>query len=260
VWVTATSGADLEALKRTAHEVAAEWGLEVGPPFAMSNYSYVAPVPAVDAVLKVVPLDDDEADEESDALTLWAGDGAVRLLRHDRERRAMLLERADPGTDLSTLADDDATAIAIDVGRRLWRPAGAPFRWIGDHVPRWLDAAEARNGNELVPLARLLLATLDVGDATLVHGDFHHHNVLAYGNRFVAIDPKPMRGEPEFDIPSFLWNPLDHRMTVEGTETRIAAFVRAGLDERRIRAWTVIRGAYLRQDDRDVVAVLRSLV
>ena len=32
------------------------------------------------------------------------------------------------------------------------------------------------------------------------------------------------------------------------TERRIAAFVAAGLDDRRIRAWTVIRGAYLRTD------------
>jgi len=29
-------------------------------------------------------------------------------------------------------------------------------------------------------------------------------------------------------------------------EERIAAFVAAGLDDFRIRAWTVIRGAYLR--------------
>ena len=34
----------------------------------------------------------------------------------------------------------------------------------------------------------------------------------------------------------------------EQTERRIAAFVAAGLDDFRIRAWTVIRGAYLRPD------------
>jgi hypothetical protein len=32
----------------------------------------------------------------------------------------------------------------------------------------------------------------------------------------------------------------------EQTERRISAFVAAGLDDFRIRAWTVIRGAYLR--------------
>ena len=54
-----------------------------------------------------------------------------------------------------------------------------------------------------------------------------------------------MLGDPEFDVPSFLWNPLGSEMTAERTEQRIAAFAAAGLDEGRIRAWTVIRGAYL---------------
>jgi streptomycin 6-kinase len=93
------SPADLEPLARIAEEVAVEWGLELGAPFALSNYSYVAPA-GEDAVLRLVPTGDDEADHEADALALWNGDGAVRLLRHDRSRRALLLERARPGPDL----------------------------------------------------------------------------------------------------------------------------------------------------------------
>ena len=80
-----------------------------------------------------------------------------------------------------------------------------------------------------------------------MHGDFHHHNILRRGDRFVAIDPKPYLAEREYDVPSFLWNPLGNRMEDrEQTERRIAGFVAAGLDDFRIRAWTVIRGAYLR--------------
>jgi hypothetical protein len=60
-------------------------------------------------------------------------------------------------------------------------------------------------------------------------------------------------------VPSFLWNPYFSRMSLDVTESRIAAFVAAGLDEERIRAWTVIRGAYLRPDDADVVAVIHAL-
>jgi hypothetical protein len=40
------------------------------------------------------------------------------------------------------------------------------------------------------------------------------------------------------------------------TERRIAAFVSVGLDEFRIRAWTVIRGAYLRPDYADQLRAL----
>jgi streptomycin 6-kinase len=247
---------DLGPLAATAHEVAAEWGIELGPPFVLARYSFVAPA-GRDAVLKVTPVEDDEADEEADALALWEGDGAARLLRRDVRRRAMLLERARPGTDLAGVEGHEALAIAVDVGRRLWRPASEPFRWIGDHVPRWLDNA-ARRGAPLARPAQSLYAGVDVGRCTLVHGDFHHHNLLADGERYLAIDPKPMLGEPEYDVYSFLVNPLGSRMRLDVTEHRLSAFAAAGLDEGRMRTWAVIRGAYLSGDEH--VEVLRALL
>jgi len=251
---------DLGPLERIARDVAADWGVELGARFSLSRYSYVAAA-GDEAVLKVTPPEDDESEEEADALALWGGRGAVRLLEHDRQRRALLIERARPGRDISELPDDDATSIAVHVGLQIWRPAGQPFRWVGDHVPRWLAQAEdsSKAGRELVPLARKLYGALGVGRATLLHGDFHHHNLLDASDRHVAIDPKPMLGEPEFDVPSFLWNPLRYRMRLDVTERRLAAFAAAGLDEGRMRAWAVIRGAYLGADE-DEVEVLRALV
>jgi len=234
-----------------SHEaVAREWGLELGEPFALSRHSLVAP--AGDAVLKIVPPEDDESAEEADALALWDGEGAVRLLRHDRARRALLLERANPGDDLAALLEAEAVAVAVDVARRLWRPAREPFRWIGDNVPRWLESAEGDLGDR----ARELYATLDVGRDMLVHGDFHHHNLLRSERGWLAIDPKPMLGEPEYDVPSFLWNPLPCRLRLEHLEARLAAFVAAGLDEERMRKWTVIRGAYLQPEEADALLAL----
>jgi streptomycin 6-kinase len=241
---------DLLALERVAHDVAAEWGLELGETYALAQYSYVARA-GNDAVLKVTPPEDDESDEEADALELWDGDGAVRLLRRDARRRALLIERAED--DISDLADEEATRIAVAIGLKLWRPAAEPFRWIGDHVPRWLDRAD---DPVLAPLALELYASLDVGRNTLVHGDFHHHNILRSRRGPVAIDPKPMLGEPEYDVPSFLWNPLWHRMRRDLTERRLAAFAEAGLDEERMRKWTVIRGAYLRPEEAEELLAL----
>ena len=254
------SPADLEPLALTARDVAVEWGLELGPPFALSRFSYVAPA-GDDAVLKVSPVEDDESGEEAAALELWDGDGAVRLRRRDRERRALLIERVRPGTDISELRDDEATAIAVALGLRLWRPAGEPFRWIGDHVPGWLDQAERsrQEGCELVPQARELYASLDVGRRTLVHGDFHHHNILRAGSIHLAIDPKPMLGEAEYDVPSFLRNPLSYEMRLDVTKRRLAAFADAGLDEERMRAWTFVRLAFLGADENEV-RVARALV
>jgi streptomycin 6-kinase len=236
---------DLTASKAIALEAARQWGLELGEPFAYSHVSYVAP--AGDAVCKVAWGGDTESLHEGDALELWNGEGAVRLLR--RSGRALLEERVVPGSDLSTLPDVEATAIAVDLASRLWRRAGSPFRPVVPEVQRWLDNAD-RDGNELVPLARNLLGDLDPLPLWLVHGDFHHHNILRRGDQFVAIDPKPYLADREFDVPTFLWNPRGNQMEDRQlTERRIAAFVAAGLDDVRIRAWTVIRGAYLRPEN-----------
>ena len=250
-------------LERVARGVASEWGILIGSPFPLSNYSYVAPA-GPDAVLKISSSDDEESVHEADALELWAGDGAVRLLRTDRSRRALLLERASPGSDLAALESDTATTIGVDVAARLWRPAATPFRWIGDHVKGWL--ADATPGSaparRLLLRARELFDQLDVRGDTLVHGDFHHHNILDAGSRYVAIDPKPMLGEPEFDVPPFLWNPLGSQMTREETERRLMAFAEAGLDEKRMRAWALIRGGYLEVGDwigEHAVAILEAI-
>ena len=121
---------DLSAAKARALEVARQWALDLGEPFALSHVSYVAP--AGQAVLKVAWEGDTEALHEGDALELWASDGAVRLLR--RSGRALLKERAVPGDDLSGLPDDQATAIAVDIASRLWRHVGPPFRAVEPEV------------------------------------------------------------------------------------------------------------------------------
>ena len=259
--VTVMAEVDLTATQATAEEVAAEWGLSLGEPFALSRYSYVAPV-GEDAVLKVAWSGDDESLDEGEALELWDGSGAVRLLRADKGRRALLLERAVPGSDISELPEDEAVAIAVEVATHLWVRAGAPFRWVGDSVPTWLDNAEREGGEgtELIPLAREVYASLEAGREWLTHGDFHHHNILRHGDRFVAIDPKPYLADREYDLYSFLRNPLDYRMVDRAeTERRIAAFVAAGLDDFKIRAWAVVRGAYLGGDSEEA-ALLAALL
>ncbi len=246
---------DLTGTELVAREVAAEWGLALGEPFALSRFSYVAPA-GERSVLKVAWAGDDESLHEDAALQLWDGDGAVRIRRADRSRRALLEERAVPGGDISGLPDEQATAIAVDIATRLWRPAEAPFRRVADEVPRWLED----NVSRLTPYARELWRTFDPGHEWLVHGDFHHHNILRHGDRYVAIDPKPYLSDREYDLFSWLRNPLSYRMVDrERTERRIAAFVAAGLDERRIRIWAIVRGAYL-TDDPEELELLRSLL
>ena len=157
----------------------------------------------------------------------------------------MLIERAIPGDDASTLADDDAIAAALEVGRLIWRPvATGPFRRAADEVRRWLAAA-ARTAHPYVPLAERTFAQIRPRDEILVHGDFHHHNLLRHGERWVAIDPKPLVAEPEFDVVTLLWNPIGVVVTRDRIERLIRAFAATGLREQRIRDWALVRGTYL---------------
>lgn len=250
------SQVDLALEKQVAIASAVAWGVELEPPFELSNVSYVAPTKN-GAVLKVPWAGDDEAMHEADALKMWGGNGAVQLLR--RSPRALLEERCVPGNDLSGLSDIEATKIAVDIALRLWRPATAPFRPVTAAVARWLDRAESER-KELVPLARELFAEVGGGADWLVHGDLHHHNILQSGKRYVAIDPKPYLADREYDVPAFLWNPIGNYLAdVAQTERRIQAFTAAGLDDFRIRAWTVIRGSYLRSGP-EYIEGLRALI
>jgi streptomycin 6-kinase len=84
--------------------------------------------------------------------------------------------------------------------------------------------------------------------------------VLRHEGRYVAIDPKPYLADREYDVYPWLHNPMTYRLTDRArTERRIAAFVAAGLDDFRIRAWAVIRGAYL-IGVAEQAEVLRSLL
>jgi streptomycin 6-kinase len=153
----------------------------------------------------------------------------------------LLLERLVPGTEASTLEEGEATAVAIEVGRKIWRapPAALPFRSIHEWVRRWMPSDTA---HPLVAVARRTYEAMDPKLSVIVHADFHHHNILQRGDEWVVIDPKPFVGEPEFDIPAFLANPMDAAVTRERTERRIRAFADAGLDGDRIREWAIVSG------------------
>jgi streptomycin 6-kinase len=230
-------------LDAIAAEVAAEWKIALGPRFSGARYSFAAP--ANGAVLKIRPPEDDESDHEPDALRFWNGDGAVRLLREDPVRRAILIERAVPGYDAASLDREEAIQVAMDVGRRIWRRgAGSPFRTASAEVRRWLANVES-TGHPFAPIAKETFERMRPADDVLVHGDYHHHNLLRDGDSWVAIDPKPLLSEPEFDVVTLLWNPIGHAPTRESTEARIRLLAREGLDEARIREWAIVRGTYL---------------
>jgi streptomycin 6-kinase len=83
-------------------------------------------------------------------------------------------------------------------------------------------------------------------DRRLLHGDLHHGNVLFDADRgWLAIDPKGVLGETEFEIGAVLLNPIAHPelfASQECARRRVTTFEKAlKLDGKRILRWAFAR-------------------
>ncbi|MFI5844111.1 aminoglycoside phosphotransferase family protein [Catenuloplanes sp. NPDC051500] len=208
----------LTTLPARVNDVAAQWGLTVGTPYPLS-FNWVAPARRAGgepAVLKLGVPGARHLRAEPAALTAFGGDGAARLLAYDEEQGALLLERVEPGTTLHAVQrhdDEAATAVFVEVARRLHRPVpdtGAALEPVEDHA---LDLAAhlARHpGDDLVAHALGVHRELCASTTTRVvlHGDLHHANILA-GTRapWLAIDPHGRTGDPASEVGALLYNP-----------------------------------------------------
>jgi streptomycin 6-kinase len=207
------------------------------------------------AVLKIT-WPHDEAEHEALALSLWDGAGAVRLLAHDAEAWALLLERLDPHTSLREVPIGEALDVAAGMIRRLDRPAPPGIRTVRDTAARWVRELPAESDGsvpaELVAQAVAYCRELgpNAGDH-LVNEDLHFDNVLR-GERepWLVIDPKPIAGDREFGLIPLLWN----RLGEATTRDRLAWVVDAAeLDLALARKWTFVRAVdcWLGNDEED---------
>ncbi|HEY2675051.1 MAG TPA: aminoglycoside phosphotransferase family protein [Rugosimonospora sp.] len=202
----------LAALPGMVGEVVTRWSLRVGRPYDGSKVSLVLPATLPDGGRAVLKLQypDRESQHEAAALRYWNGDGVVRLLAHDEQRAALLIEHCSPGDHLGQADPGNALPVFIDLLPVLWKPAAAPFtslaeearQWAGDLTPEWERAGRPCE-RRLVDAARDLLAGLstDPTEQVLLHQDLHSYNVLrATRQPWLVIDPKPLVGERAFAL------------------------------------------------------------
>lgn len=238
------------------------WGLRTTGPAMHGVASLVLPVRTFEgmrAVLKMQPVDE-ETEGEPTALRIWAGRGSVHLLAHDPGSGAMLLEALDPTRDLSEVAMEEAlTVVGSLLGRLSAHPAPSGMRALGpitlDLVararelgPRLRSSSDRDRLADLAARARPL--TGGPGDR-LLHWDLHFENVLAPRvdadrEPWLAIDPKPLAGDPGFDLLPCLHNRWREAVATgdarRATRWRLDLLTEvAGLDRERARAWTLVR-------------------
>ena len=186
-----------------------------------------------------------ECVHEAAALEAWSGSGAVRVLRTDRDRYALLLERCHPGSSLA-LAPDPLDLL-IELVPRLWIAADGPFDRLADEAARWCDHLRDPTRTDgldpqLVDHAVGALRELasSQGDAVLLHQDLHSGNVLAATREpWLVIDPKPLVGEREFAVAPIVRDAALGSSSAQVRHRLDRLCAAWELDRDRARGWTI---------------------
>lgn len=238
-------------LPERAAEFLARWELRRTGEVMHGQTALVLPVRRADgtpAALKLQSLDEENAGEPA-ALRAWGGDGAVQLLEHDRDTNTLLLERLDSARHLSSLPDTrGAVRVLAELLATLSsRPAPPDVRDLGDIAEgllRRTPDAVKRLGDDserrlLLDCAAAVREVVDESGDRLLHWDLHYDNILAAEREpWLAIDPKPLAGDPGFELMPALTNLFDPGQTRWRFDLLTETL---GLDRERARAWTLGR-------------------
>jgi len=231
------------------------WGIRVGRPLPNLSYNYVASATGAGGAAAILKLGypGPGFEHEAEALRVFDGRAAAQLLELDLDAGAMLIERVVPGRPLGTVQDEEeAMAAAASVMRRVWRPVPAPHSF--PTVAEWAEGFERLHAQfdggagpmpvALVERAEAAFADLIASqrDPVLLHGDLHHGNILSSTrDAWLAIDPKGLVGEREYEVGALLRNPdslLRSPSAGRILERRIARLSdELTLDRERVRNW-----------------------
>jgi len=249
----------LALLPSSVDEVSQRWGLSDLMPVSNLSFHFVAFARRdhEDVVLKMgVP--NSELSSEMTALKLFNGDGACQLLEHDEERGLLLLERLKPGKMLSELEDDDErTAIAAELMLNMQRRDEVSVHLQDKFIKLsdWFDGLKKIrphfNGGtgpfpkEILEQVESLLPELFANDDIgLMHGDFHHFNILSSERGWLIIDPKGVIGPVGYEVGPLMINPWssisDGNSFKVQAERRVSILSeRLGWEREKIIQWSV---------------------
>jgi streptomycin 6-kinase len=209
----------IRPLAQRVEERVREWGIRVEETLdTESSFIVFGSRAHQPVVLKVLRQPGDEW-RSGEVLEVFGGKGAARV--YEYVEGAVLLERLNPGTPLSDMTlsghDEEATTILAEVIEQLsstydsTKPFATVEDW-GDSFERYLESGDEQLPHDLVEQARHTYMTLCASQqrVRLLHGDLHHYNILFDSVRgWLAIDPKGVIGEAEYEIGASLRNPYE---------------------------------------------------
>lgn len=175
-----------------------------------------------EAILKINPSVSSEFTGEYHALKEYGGKPYCRLFCGDR-KGVLLEERINPGTPLRDEPSlDKRLQVFSSLSQGLHKSPGTPgiyktyTQWvlkITDYMNSIEDYRELALHMNRAKEIYLELSSV-YNRNLLLHGDFHHDNILLEkdGN-YRIIDPKGVMGDPLFDIPRFILNEFDEIIT-----------------------------------------------
>lgn len=246
----------LDGLPALVAELERDWSLRVGRAFTGGTEAFVAEATLADgteAVLKLlIPRSGPDMTNEITVLKLTDGQGCVRLLRDDRARNALLLERLGASMFDLALPIADRHELLCAAAQRMWRPApdcGLPTgaekgAWLVEQITALWEELDhpcsERAIDHALSCAARRIAAHDDERAVLVHGDIHQWNALEATDGFKLVDPDGLLAEPAYDMGILMReDPILLGAGEPHTRARWLAH-RTGLDANAIWEWGVV--------------------
>jgi len=247
----------LDSLPQQIAKYAKQWELAALKPVDNMSYNYVlkATQNGHPVVMKL-GLPQAEFLREMECLAYYNGVGAPTLIANDTANGAMLMECMIPGTTLKRYfpqEEEASLAIAAAVIQQL-QSVKIPKDTLFPNIEQWHASLNATKPTENIPeellttakeLSKHLIATQTT--TTLLHADLHHDNILlGEDEKWLAIDPKGIIGEPAYELGAFIRNPLmelRQQTNIKGILSRRAdAFAQyLDLNRDRIVQWSFVQ-------------------
>lgn len=233
----------LSTLPAVIEAVCRKWQIELEPVTADTYMTLVLFGTSPDlgpVVIKSTPLAAHFV-SQARAFEISAGENVPRIYDLDDDHCTMVMERIVPGTELADVGMDDETStrIAAETLRTFWRPVSdaqglKPQRHVMQPLFDWTPRPELID-TDLVAQAQQLAASLlrQSTQSCLLHGDFHHWNVLQRASgRWVIIDPQGHVGDTGSEIARWMHNPPEVATREDFLDVA----------ERRLRIWADVTG------------------